>query len=139
LTFLSSIIRIDIVIINQGGRDLFMLTPPKDRITLIKAAETDSLDILLAFCEEMETRLRSVLVKIELGKLNDNTKVNVLTLNPRPLGMIVGNLIVSDFKNETDKLSQIAIHKTNQEPLVCEGIAYVNSKSINVLVFREKD
>ena len=126
-----------------------MLTPPKDRVVVIKADDTNSLNTLEQFCEQEENRLLSKLVKIELGKLDDGTKLNVLTLNPRKPGMVVGNLTISAFKNEVDKQSIIAIQRTtdeqtndeqtNDEPLVCEGKAYVDGKIINVLVFRKPD
>ncbi len=50
----------------------------------------------------------------------------------------VGHLTLSEYTDDIDAHSRIAIHTANKETFLFKGAAFVKDVSVKVLVFREK-
>ncbi|HEY6187898.1 MAG TPA: hypothetical protein VIW80_09485 [Pyrinomonadaceae bacterium] len=100
-------------------------------------ANMSSLNGLELTCESDEADLTAKLISLELAKFEDGTKVTKAVYEEAD-GINFGHLIFEEFTTDNDALSRIAIHKGKQEPLVCKGQGFVDNKTTNVIVFREK-
>jgi hypothetical protein len=116
------------------------LQPLGSKPLRVYGTNVDSLKKLELSCERDEATFVAKVVSLQLAILDNNViatavqyqKVDILD------DINLGHLILSEFTNDVDKKSQIAIHKTQGELLVCEGKVYVKSKPVQVLLFREK-
>jgi hypothetical protein len=97
-----------------------------------------SLNGLELTCENDEANLFAKLVSLNLGINEDGEEVTAASYDDDVGTMDLGNLIFEQFTTENDALSREAIHKTQNEPLVCKGRGFVNSQAVNVIVFRER-
>jgi len=89
-------------------------------------------------CENDEANLTAKLVSLSLGINENNEEVTAASYDDDVGGMKLGHLIFEQFTTENDALSREAIHKTQNEPLVCKGRSFINNQAVNVIVFREK-
>ncbi|HEY8186951.1 MAG TPA: hypothetical protein VIF64_12825 [Pyrinomonadaceae bacterium] len=100
-----------------------------------------SLNALEIRCETDEAGLFGGLALLALGKDADNNNADVTAAQYETDGaadLNLGSLIFEEFTTDVDAGSREAIHKTQGEPLVCKGRAYINNEAKNVIVFREK-
>lgn len=95
-----------------------------------------SLNGLELTCEQDEARLGAKLFSLQLGK-TDGTDVTAAIYEEVDGGKL-GHLIFEKYTTDVDAESRKAIHKTQGEPFVCKGRAYIANEATNVIVFREK-
>ena len=109
---------------------------PVSHVVAYGAASLNSLKILELSAERDESNLLANIKKIQLATIDgaQGTAITYEEVN----NFKMGHLTVVSFTTDVDKESQKAIHKTQGETFLCEGKAYINSKVVNVLVFREK-
>lgn len=100
------------------------------------AASLNSLKILELSAERDESNLLANIKKIQLATI-DGAQGTAITYQ-EVSDFKMGHLTFVSFTSDVDKESQKAIHKSQGETFLCEGKAYVNSKAVSVLVFREK-
>lgn len=105
-------------------------------ITAYKLDELTSLQDLENSLQRDEADLTAKIVSLELAT-DDGVDVTAGTFKEVDDIDSVGNLLVEQYKTNVDIQSLKAIHKTLGEPIV-KGEAYINSKPVKVLVFRQK-
>jgi hypothetical protein len=100
--------------------------------------DMSSLKGLELTCENDEANLFAKLVSLDLGINENGEEVTAASYDDDVGDMDLGNLIFEQFTTENDALSREAIHKTQNEPLVCKGRSFINNQPVNVIVFREQ-
>jgi hypothetical protein len=95
-----------------------------------------SLNGLKLTCGGDEAGLTAKLVSLQLAKDENDDDVTAANYEIAD-GLNLGHLIFEEFSTENDANSRIAIHKTQHEPLVCKGRAFIAGQAKNVIVFRE--
>ena len=100
-------------------------------------ATMSSLNGLELTVEADEANLTAKLLSLELGQSDNGTKGTEGKFE-RISGINLGHLIFEEYTTEVDAGSREAIHKTQGEPLVCKGHAFINNQAKNIIVFREK-
>jgi hypothetical protein len=100
------------------------------------AAAINSLKILELSAERDESNLFANIKKVQLSMVDGSQGTAITYEEVEDFKM--GHLTFVAYTNDVDEQSQMAIHKTQGETFLCKGKAYVNSKVVQVLVFREK-
>jgi hypothetical protein len=100
------------------------------------AKDIKSLKALEFSCERDESNLFANIQSLQLATADDIKATAVIYKDVD--GFNMGFLTFVEYKNDVDMQSQKAIHEGQGETFLFEGKAYVNNKSVKVLVFREK-
>ena len=109
---------------------------PTSHTVAYGANDIDSLKSLELSCERDEAHLFANIKKVQLAT-DDGKDVTAVTYSDVD-DFDMGHLTFVAYTTEVDKQSQMAIHKSQGETFQCDGKAYVQSKPVQVLVFREK-
>lgn len=95
-----------------------------------------SLNALRLRCESDEAGLTAELLSLQLAVDEDGEDVTAAHYEIAD-GLNLGHLIFEEFTTEVDVNSRIAIHQTQNEPLVCRGRAFIAGEAKKLVVFRE--
>jgi hypothetical protein len=109
---------------------------PVTHIVAYGAAAINSLKILELSAERDESNLFANIQKVQLANV-DGAQGTAMTYEEVE-DFKMGHLTFVAYISEVDEQSQMAIHKAQGETFLCKGKAYVASKVVQVLVFREK-
>jgi hypothetical protein len=102
------------------------------------ANDIDTLKTLELSCERDEAHLLANIKSLQRMVTEEGVKVTA-AMYQEVSGFKMGRLTLVDFTTDVDKQSKIAIHTSQGETLLFDnGKAFVNNKSVNVLVFRAK-
>lgn len=101
------------------------------------ANDIDSLKTLELSCERDESNLLANIKNLQRMVTEEGIKVTA-AMYTEVSGFKMGRLTLVEFTTDVDKQSQIAIHQSQGEKFEIEGEAFVNNKTVKVLVFRAK-